>query len=177
MKGMCIKGGQVLMVLLVLLSCCVGYVLFGITLVEGWIPVSVALALVAFTFVFYRKWAFITTVSNRYVNMLCHVLCVGSIGYMLFLAGNFYFRDKKNPKEVVAVVKHKYSETGERRTRVGRHRYRTTSYREFYIKVTFESGLSKTLDVPVDFYNRSGNDTIRLVVEDGLWGIPVIPEF
>ena len=73
-----IKILRIFVVLAVLFSGTMGYVISEKTLAVWWIPVGVALAAGMLTLPLYRKWIWLMTVENGIVNVLCHLVCVGS---------------------------------------------------------------------------------------------------
>ena len=160
--------------LCVLLSAGWGYVLFGHTLMPGWIPLCIASLFAIATLGIYRRWAWFTGSSRKAANIVCHLLCTASLGYGLFLSSNYYGRDKDTPQETVAVLLDKHSENQERRNRIGRHRYQTTHVQNYSIEAAFENGLIKTLDVSRAQYKAAHGDTLRLILEKGMWGFPII---
>lgn len=116
-----IKILRIFVVLAVLFSGTMGYVISEKTLAAWWIPVGVALAAGMLTLPLYRKWIWLTTVENRIVNVLCHLVCVGSFCYVLFLSGNNLLADA-DEYEVTVTVLDKRMEQHEKRRKVGKHR-------------------------------------------------------
>ena len=151
-----------------------GYNLFKVTLIDWWIPICVAITLAIITLAGYKKWSVLTTSTNRLINILCHMVCIGGLGYTLLLSTNYYFRDKENPKKIAATIINKYSETKEQQQRIGRHRYKTNTTQKYYITVSFENGQAKTLSVSPSTYRRAKDNTIHLTLEKGLFGFSII---
>lgn len=167
---------RILLGLGVVIAACWGHVLFERTLIPAWIPIGVAITLAMVTLPLYRKWSILTTTTRQVVNLICHLCCIGSIGYMLFLTGNYYLRNKEASKEPVTVTVNKHSETKEQRNRIGKHRYRTNHVQRFYIEVTFANGLTKTLYVSSSIYHATRQGRRTLYLEKGCFGFLVLPD-
>ena len=74
MKNILIKILRVLMLFILLVSWGIGYVIYEDTLTEWWIPVGVALMIVAATFPLYKKWAWLTADDSKTFNLsLIHI--------------------------------------------------------------------------------------------------------
>ena len=163
-------------VLVVLFSVAMGYVISEKTLAAWWIPVGVALAAGMLTLPLYRKWIWLTTMENRIVNVLCHLVCVGSVCYVLFLAGNYLSADAASEHEVTVTVLDKRMEQHEKRRRVGKHRYVSDGMRyEYYLEVAFDNGKVETLHVSRAVYRkaRKGKPKVLSLIRGG-FGLPVI---
>ena len=158
-----IKILRIFVVLAVLFSGTMGYVISEKTLAAWWIPVGVALAAGMLTLPLYRKWIWLTTVENGIVNVLCHLVCVGSFCYVLFLSGNNLLAD---------------AEQHEKRRKVGKHRYVSDGMRyEYYLEVAFDNGTVKTLHVSRAVYrNAQKGQPKALSLSQGGLGLPVIKQ-
>lgn len=172
-----IKILRIFVVLAVLFSGTMGYVISEKTLVAWWIPVGVALAAGMLTLPLYRKWIWLTTVENRIVNVLCHLVCVGSFCYVLFLSGNNLLADA-DEYEVTVTVLDKRMEQHEKRRKVGKHRYVSDGMRyEYYLEVAFDNGTVKTLHVSRAVYrNAQKGQPKALSLSQGGLGLPVIKQ-
>ena len=172
-----IKILRIFVVLAVLFSGTMGYVISEKTLVAWWIPVGVALAAGMLTLPLYRKWIWLTTVENRIVNVLCHLVCVGSFCYVLFLSGNNLLADA-DEYEVTVTVLDKRMEQHEKRRKVGKHRYVSDGMRyEYYLEVAFDNGTVKTLHVSRAVYrNAQKRQPKALSLSQGGFGLPVIKQ-
>ena len=158
-----IKILRIFVVLAVLFSGTMGYVISEKTLVAWWIPVGVALAAGMLTLPLYRKWIWLTTVENGIVNVLCHLVCVGSFCYVLFLSGNNLLADA-DEYEVTVTVLDKRMEQHEKRRKVGKHRY-------------VSDGMVKTLHVSRAVYrNAQKGQPKALSLSQGGFGLPVIKQ-
>ena len=89
MKELFIKILRFLMFVLVVALGCIGYNIYEDTLAAVWIPVGVGLVVAVVTLPLYKKWIWLTTMEQKAVNILCHVVCVGVISCSLFLVGNY----------------------------------------------------------------------------------------
>ena len=79
MKELFIKILRFLMFVLVVALGCIGYNIYEDTLAAVWIPVGVGLVVAVVTLPLYKKWIWLTTMEQKAVNILCHVVCVGVI--------------------------------------------------------------------------------------------------
>ena len=172
-----IKILRIFVVLAVLFSGTMGYVISEKTLAAWWIPVGVALAAGMLTLPLYRKWIWLTTVENGIVNVLCHLVCVGSFCYVLFLSGNNLLADA-DEYEVTVTVLDKRMEQHEKRRKVGKHRYVSDGMRyEYYLEVAFDNGTVKTLHVSRAVYrNAQKGQPKALSLSQGGLGLPVIKQ-
>lgn len=162
---------------LFLIAISLDYILFRTILVTWWMPACLGAFLPVITLPLYKKWASFTRFSNRFVNLICHILCTEILGYTLIIAGNYYFRDTDSPETAAFAIVDKHSEIKKLQQRIGKHRYRTTHRQEFYIEVALDDERTKTLYVTSDFYRKAKGDTLELTLEKGLLGFPVIKKF
>lgn len=165
---------RLLMALLVTGMAYWGHILFESTVVPRWIPMGVAGILAVSTIRLSKRWRVLTSSSNNIANVICHLVCVVCVGCWLVMASNYYLRDKENPQEVAVSITERHAENKERQNKIGKHRYRTTIVRKYYIEVVFGDGTVKKLDVSHAFYDAVQGDILPLVLEKGLWGFPVI---
>lgn len=168
---------RLLFVLFLLTAISLAYILYQSTLIDWWIPACFGAILPVVTVSFYKKWTWLTHSFNRFVNLICHLLCLECLGYTLFITANFYFRDTKNPEMVTMPIIDKHSEMKEYRHRVGKRRYRTNNRQEFHIKIDLGNGKTKDLIVPSSFYRKVKDNTLDLTLEKGLLGYPIITDF
>lgn len=176
MKNIFIKILRVLMVFVLLISWGIGYAINEDTLTEWWIPVGVASVIAIATFPLYKKWAWLTAGDNKTVNLLCHLICVGTISYASFLTGNYCLADSSSTQEETVVVQKKYQEIHKKTRRVGKRRYVSDGVRkEYYLQVAFENGTVETLHVSLSTYNKARKGkTKKLTLQKGFFGLPVI---
>lgn len=150
MKSVFIKVLRVLMLFIVIISCAVGYVVYEDTLASWWIPVGVALVIAILTLPLYKKWTWLTAGSDKTLNLLCHVVCVGAVSYALFLVGNYCLADPASTQDEKVIVQKKLQKTYKKTRRVGKRRYvsdgvrRNTIYRwplrmELWKRCTYHS--------------------------------------
>lgn len=83
MKELFIKILRFLMFVLVVALGCIGYNIYEDTLAAVWIPVGVGLVVAVVTLPLYKKWIWLTTMEQKAVNILCHVVCVGVISCII----------------------------------------------------------------------------------------------
>ena len=156
MKELFIKILRFLMFVLVVALGCIGYNIYEDTLAAVWIPVGVGLVVAVVTLPLYKKWIWLTTMEQKAVNILCHVVCVGVISCSLFLVGNYQMAAPASTKEVTVTVLEKLIKEHEKRRKVGKHRYVSDGVRkEYYLKVAFEDGAIETLHVSTATYNKA----------------------
>ena len=132
------------------------------------IPVGVGLVVAVVTLPLYKKWIWLTTMEQKAVNILCHVVCVGVISCSLFLVGNYRMAAPASTKEVTVTVLEKLIKEHEKRRKVGKHRYVSDGVRK-------EDGAIETLHVSTATYNkaRKGKPKV-LTLQKGGFGLPVI---
>ena len=166
MKELFIKILRFLMFVLVVALGCIGYNIYEDTLAAVWIPVGVGLVVAVVTLPLYKKWIWLTTMEQKAVNILCHVVCVGVISCSLFLVGNYRMAAPASTKEVTVTVLEKLIKEHEKRRKVRK---------EYYLKVAFEDGAIETLHVSTATYNkaRKGKPKV-LTLQKGGFGLPVI---
>ena len=104
MKELFIKILRFLMFVLVVALGCIGYNIYEDTLAAVWIPVGVGLVVAVVTLPLYKKMVWLTTMEQKAVNILCHVVCVGVISCSLFLVGNYQMAAPASTKEVTVTV-------------------------------------------------------------------------
>ena len=115
MKELFIKILRFLMFVLVVALGCIGYNIYEDTLAAVWIPVGVGLVVAVVTLPLYKKWIWLTTMEQKAVNILCHVVCVGVISCSLFLVGNYRMAAPASTKEVTVTVLEKLIKEHEKR--------------------------------------------------------------
>ena len=118
MKELFIKILRFLMFVLVVALGCIGYNIYEDTLAAVWIPVGVGLVVAVVTLPLYKKWIWLTTMEQKAVNILCHVVCVGVISCSLFLVGNYRMAAPASTKEVTVTVLEKLIKEHEKRRKV-----------------------------------------------------------
>ena len=160
------------MILVVISSCGMGCVIYNKTLIEWWIPIAVALALALVTTPFYRRWSWLMS-SDKIANLLCHWICIGSIGYIAFLGGNYWFSHSDYQEK--ALIEGKYQKKI-KKVRLQGRRYITEGFRmEYYLLLVFNNGETKMLEVPLALYKRSKKGNTRTIgLREGYFGFPVV---
>lgn len=172
--GALVAGGMIFLTI-VFYGCAMG--IHGETIVEWWIPVTVAvvMALVSGA-VSGRFWARVTGSGSMLFNYLCHVVFSTGLFLTLFYGLNFAFADKNTEHYENAVVERKFSKTRHRTRRVGRNRMAPGEpYKVYYLDLRLPDGRLKEMSATLGQYNRRHKgDTVALPVERGLFGVPVI---
>lgn len=89
---------------------------------------------------------------------------------------NFYIADETSAVEYSAAVLSKFSEEHYHVRRISRNRVRRgEKYKVYYINIALPDGRSKKIEVPVsEFIRIKEGKRIKLLMETGLFGIPVI---
>lgn len=153
-----------------------GYMIYENTLSVWWIPVGAAGMVAGITFPFYKKWVWLTTYDSKTVNLLCHLICVGTLGYLLFLSANYGLADSSSTHEEEVVVQQKFQKKHKKTRRVRKRTYVADGVRiEYYLLVTFKNGMEKNLPVPLSVYNKTrAGGTKILTLQRGFFGLPVI---
>ena len=153
-----------------------GYMIYENTLSPWWIPVGIALMIAAITSPFYKKWGWLTAYKSKTVNLLCHLIGMGSLGYALFLAGNYGLADPSSTYEEEVVVQQKFQKTHKKTRRVGRRRVVADGERKnYYLQVTFKNGMEKEIPVSLSVYNKTRTGgTNTFTFQRGFFGFPVI---
>lgn len=178
MKKLLIKILRILVFFVFFVSCGIGYVIFKDTLVAWWVPVGVALLVAVISIRLCNKWGWLTACENKMVNILCHLIGVGSITYMLLLAGNDCLADSAATHKEEVMVQKKYKETHKKTRRMSGRRIVSDGVRkEYYLEVAFSNGTMKTLHVSLATYNKAQSGKLKmLTLRKGFFGIPVITE-
>lgn len=92
-----------------------------------------------------------------------------------FYCINYFLSDPSTRYEYEAPVVRKYSEVRTRSHKTGKRSYREEHYRVYIVEIQMEDGKIKKLEKPLRAYNRiKEGGTLRLLLEDGLFGIRVI---
>lgn len=167
---------RVLVCVAILVLGCFGYHTYESTLAAAWIPVGMGVVAAVATLPFYRKWSRLTAMDDKTVNLLCHVACMGVIGFSLFLIGNYRLADASSGEEVTVTVRKKFMEEHQKRRRVGKHRYVADGVRrEYYLEVVFDNGNVEKLHVSQRTYHQASEGKPKvLVLQKGRFGLPVI---
>ncbi|MDY3068434.1 MAG: hypothetical protein SOR57_01970 [Parabacteroides sp.] len=162
----------ILISILVIISGSVGYVFYRYTLIEWWLPVVIALIPAILTLRFYKSWSVFAGISNKYIGMICHIICVGVVSYMLFIVCNYRFRDVEDRQEANVSVG-KYSQEHEQRYKKRKHYYKTNKVKRYYLVITFDDARTKTIVVSKDKYDSIKGNNMKISLEKGLFGFTV----
>lgn len=147
------------------------------TVVNGWIVISGCLALALVSGVtLWRLWPKVTGTGKVWINYIMQVVVACAFFLLLFYIPNSVFSDKSTNHEEKAVAERVYSKTHYRTRRISRRTYgRGEPYYKYYVDLRFENGSRKSLEIPLKQYNRTRKgDTLRIDIEKGLYGFPVI---
>lgn len=155
-----------------------GYYIFEKTLAPWWIPVGVSLSATLLALPLYKRWAWLTGMSDRWVNIFCHIVCTALCVWAFFLVGNYEWASPTSTKEVEVRVLDRRMEKHQKRRRATRYTYVNAGIRyEYYLTVAFEDGRTTTLHVSRSAWNRAKKgQPWKLVVRNGRFGLPVITE-
>lgn len=147
------------------------------TLVEWWLPLTIALcAALLFWVLLKGRWARIWPDTYGWLRCLIHFVFFTVGAACVVLGGNFIGADDATLHEEQVSVERKYREKHYRSRRVGRGRYvKGEPYYTYNIEVRFADGRVKTMELPLERYNRIRNGSeIPLRMEKGMLGWPVI---
>ncbi len=167
----------IIILVLVLTGCvAVTMALWDVTLVDSWIPLTVAGGGAIVTgMIFGKSWRVVTGSNVRAVNFGCQAV----FGFALFLGAFFMVNgwmadDEKYDAKVE--VTERIRETHKRTRRVGR-RYVADGpeYYMYYLKVRFDDGELKKIAVNRGEYSRrKAGDSVMVEMRTGRFGYPVI---
>ena len=164
-------------VILVMFMGGISIYLYGITIVNWWIPVGIALFLaIGFWLLFYPVWQRLAPEIPAAARCILHLITATIVLSAFILGLNRYGAPSDASHEVKATVSKKYQEKRNRSRRVGRGRYvKGEEYYVYCIVYTLPDGRDKTMEVSVDRYLRIPlNSTVPLHLSPGLFGWPVI---
>ena len=142
-----------------------------------WYPIAAALIPAAATAPrLYNKWRALTTSDKAVINVICHLVVVGSVLYASLLGANYLFADATTGHKVQATILAKHKETHDKYRTVGRRRrVKNGTYDTFHLCLGFADGRKKDMTVTRSEYNRvrtGGTKTMSL--QRGLLGFTVI---
>ncbi|WP_288317718.1 hypothetical protein [Xylanibacter caecicola] len=157
--------------------CIAGYIFYCDTIITWWYPIAAALVpAVATAPQFYNKWRIATTSDKAAINVICHLIVVGSVLYASLLGANYLFADTTTDHVVHATILSKSKETHKKYRTVGRRRrVQNGTYDTFHLYLGFADGSKKSMTVTRSEYNRvrtGGTKTLSL--QKGLFGFTVI---
>ena len=152
------------------------YVLYERTMVEWWLPVTVAATVAVLTAPWaVGRWARFTGSESRLLNYACHLFFAGAVGVFAFLGGNRIAIDRSAAYEQEFTVTEKIAATRSRYRRVGRRNVRSGSYKVYYLRLVSEDGAEKKVPVTLSLYNKvRENGTVTYSLCEGRFGFPVI---
>lgn len=151
--------------------------IYGMTLINPWFPGVIAVMIAAASgTTLWKIWRYVTSNDRFWVNYLCHLIFTTSLCLFLFYFLNFISPRKGSLHTEAVTVERLYSETHYHSKRVSRRVYtRGAPYKLYYAEVRFADGATKPLSVKLQQFNRlHKGDTIRLNLEKGLFGFPLV---
>lgn len=147
------------------------------TLIEWWKPAigALAVALIAGTLSI-RLMRVVTRMDSRPINFACGTILFFALFIGGFYALNYYNSESSTNHKCEVVVETKYVEEHYHVKRLSRHRsIRGEKRRVYYIDIRFPEGKIKKLEVCAREYgNLRPGQKLRLEIENGLLGVPVI---
>ncbi len=177
------KGGinalRVLAGAALLLAGVYGYVCYEKTRIEGWYPIAFALggALATMPYLLGR-WSRLTGTDDRTLNGLCHLFCVGILCWFGLLGGNYLLADPASEYAERITVEQKLRKTRHRTYRANHRMVRGQSYEVYYLRIAFDDGFRKEMQVPKNVYNRCReNGSATVTMRRGCFGFPVVVRF
>ena len=147
------------------------------TFVNPWVPVACSGVFALGTGLSLgRLWEPLTRSGGRILNLICHLIFVTSVLCGAFYILNYSFPHSDTSHTEKAVVESRLTKTRYRSKRVGTRRYvRGDPYKVHFLRLGFESGKTKEMEVSLSEYNRRrSGDTVSFRVCRGLFGLPVI---
>lgn len=166
-----------IIIFIVVIAYAVASVIHDSTVVNGWIVLSAcgALALIS-GLTLWRLWPSITGTRKVWINYMMQVFVACALFLLLFYIPNRLFADKETRHEEKAVAERIYYKKHYRSRRISRRTYgRGEPYNKYYVDLRFGNGARKSLEIPLKQYNRTRKgDTLRMELEKGLFGFPVI---
>ena len=147
------------------------------TIIDWWIPAG-ACALLALPCGILLKGFIgkLTLFKKAIWNILAGIVFSLSVFIGTFYALNYYNSDESSAKEFSALITNKFTEEHHRTQRVSRnHVIRGDKYLVYCISVEMPDGRRKKMEVsPGEYIKIRVGKHIKLQIEDGLFGIPVI---
>ena len=152
------------------------YALYERTLIEWWLPVTVAAVAAALTAAWcVGLWANFTGSDSRLFNYACHLFFAGAVAVFAFLGGNRIAIDESAAYEKKFTVTERIAVTRNRYRRVGRRSVRSGSYKAYYLRLRSEDGAEKKVPVALSLYSKvRENGTVTYSVCEGRFGFPII---
>ena len=164
------------MILLIIVALGFSIGLQSLTIIDWWKPTALCMLLaIPATAFLARYMACLTRPMFRYLEYPAAFLLSFSILIGTFYCINYFLSDPSTRYEYEAPVVRKYSEVRTRSHKTGKRSYREEHYRVYIVEIQMEDGKIKKLEKPLRAYNRiKEGGTLRLLLEDGLFGIRVI---
>ncbi len=164
---------------ILLLAGVYGYICYEKTRIEGWYPAAFALggALATMPYLL-RRWRRLTGTDDRTLNGLCHLFCIGILCWFGLLGGNYLLADPASEYAERVTVEKKLRKTRQRTYRVNRRMVRGQSYEVYYLRIVFDDGFRKEMQVPRNVYDRCReNGPAPVTMRNGFFGFPVVVRF
>ncbi|MDE6305219.1 MAG: hypothetical protein K2L90_01370 [Muribaculaceae bacterium] len=159
--------------------CVFGWVVYDRTVVPVMTPVAVAMGAALLTVpLSVRLWRRLVGSDNRWYNLICHIVIVGSVVYTGLLSANFYLADPSSTHTEDVTIESKSKKEHDKYQRIRRHSYRKIGVRyTYHIDVRFQSGFRKTIQVQRGAYRhyKPGN-TYPFTLQRGLFGFPIVKD-
>lgn len=150
--------------------------LHSFTIIDWWKPVALcAIMALPVSLWIARYMRRLTQGVIVYLEYPAAFVLTFSILLAVFYSSNFFLSDHSSAYEYDAPVVRKYSQERTRSHKTGRRVYRTEKYTVYVIELEMKDGRIKKMEKTLSEYNKiKKGSTITLVVEDGLFSIPVI---
>lgn len=153
--------------------------LYGHTLVNPvtviCVAVAVALVLCPVSIKLFKR---ISPTLNRLVAFLIHMVTLTSVTLFAIFALNYFCANEDSAKDHEAVVVSRYSEEHTSGSTGRRHHHTQRKYRVYYIRLRFDNGRTKDVQISLNRYNRTRiGEKYTIKVSDGLFGMPVVKAF
>lgn len=151
--------------------------LLGNTLVEWWIPVTIAVVPAAVTAMpLLPRWQWLFGFRKAIATLPIHLFFMSSVVFFMLLGVNYWGTDKSTAHTEHTTVVAKFRKEHTRYRRVSRnHRVPDGKYHTWHLTLQFADGRTKNMEVPFSTYRNTRKGATRdLSIERGLFGMQVI---
>lgn len=163
-------------ILIVILAYVFSLALYGRTLADWWEPLGLALGVSLVVWMAVRGWLIrLWQGTSVYLILLGHMVFMTGVALSVILGLNMWYADGETIHQEQVTVESRYRETHYHSQRVGRRYRQGAPYYTYFLRVKFENGRRKDIEVSLQRYNRTRiGSEITLELETGLLGYPVI---
>lgn len=166
----------ILLILVVIVALGGSMGLHSLTLIDWWKPtiLSAVIAL-PLTILLAKYLEPLTRQTLKYLEYPVTFILSFSIILVAFYSANYFLSDHSSGYEYSAPVVRKYSQVRTRTRRINRRAYREEKYTVYIVELEMKDGKIKKMEKTLPEYNKiKRGGSVRMIVEDGLFKIPVI---